>query len=227
LCNVLPEIDGKYQTLLEMYKKGVIAIRDTRLTWLQPRSGQNSRTLNKKQRLLHWHKLSTVVDYSAFTISGDSAEHAFYPHTNLRVFRTADNLCCHAWPFIEFHYGKHIGGECLKLFIRCMDDGICHNRAKSSKLAIDNPATTATVRTEGPRGEKMAVTGFALCPNHVIPLGYLSPESCDRHIRLSQECEQQPLLRYLPHYGSYRSSHYRSGAYPPRFGVAGQFRIPV
>jgi hypothetical protein len=60
-----------------------------------------------------------------------------------------------------------------------MDDSISHNCAKSSKLVIDNPATPAAVRTEGPRREEMSVTGLALRPNHVIPLGNLSPESCN------------------------------------------------
>jgi hypothetical protein len=66
-----------------------------------------------------------------------------------------------------------------------MNNGIGHNRARPRKLVIDNPATPAAVRTEGPRGEEMPVTGLALCPYHVIPLGYLSPESCDRHLRPS------------------------------------------
>lgn len=165
--------------------------------------------------------------YSALTICGDSAEYAFYPHTNLHFLGGADNLCCHAWSLIKLNNGKHIRSECLKLFICRMDDGVGHNGSKSRKLISDDPATPAAVWTECPRGEKMPVTGLALCPDHVIPLGYLSPESCDRHIRSSRECEPQPSLRSPPHYGSYQSLHYQSGASPLHSGVAEQFRKPA
>jgi hypothetical protein len=46
----------------------------------------------KKQELFHWHELRTIVDDAALAISGDPAEHTFYPHADLHFIRAADNL---------------------------------------------------------------------------------------------------------------------------------------
>ena len=119
------------------------------------------------------------MDDSAFAIRGDPAEHALHPHTDLHFVRAADNLGSHAWPLIQFYDGEHIGGEGLKLFICGMNNGIGYNFTGPGKLVINDPAIPAAVWTECARGEKIPVTGFAFRPNHVIALGYFSPESCD------------------------------------------------
>jgi hypothetical protein len=66
-----------------------------------------------------------------------------------------------------------------------VDNGIGHNCAGSGELMVDNPATPATVRAESPRGEKVPPAVFALCPDHVIALGDLSPETRDGHLSTS------------------------------------------
>jgi hypothetical protein len=49
LGNVLPETDGKYQTFLEIYKKGVIAIGDTGFSWLQPQKWSEFANIKKTE----------------------------------------------------------------------------------------------------------------------------------------------------------------------------------
>ena len=73
------------------------------------------------------YKLCTIMDDTAFTISGDTAEYALHAHTDLYLIRAADDLGGHAWPLIQFHDSEHIGSECLELFIGSMDDGIGDN----------------------------------------------------------------------------------------------------
>jgi hypothetical protein len=119
------------------------------------------------------------VDDTTLTVGGYPPEHALHPHPNLYFVGTADNLSCHTGTFIEFHDREHIRSECFELFVCGVDDCISDNRSESRKLVIDNPAIPAAVWTECARGEKIPVTGFAFRPNHVIALGYFSPESCD------------------------------------------------
>jgi hypothetical protein len=135
----------------------------------------------KEIAYLYGHKFCSVVDDATFAIGRYTAEHAFHPHTYFDFVRTADDLCGHTRPFIEFHDGKYIRGECLKLFICRIDDGMGNNRTKSRKLVINNPATPSAVGTEGTGREEMPLACFALCPNHVVPLGDFSPESCNGH----------------------------------------------
>jgi hypothetical protein len=119
------------------------------------------------------------MDDTTLTIGGYPPEHALHPHPNLYFVRTADNLCSHTGAFIEFHDREHIRSECFELFVCGVDDRIGDNCTEPGKLMIDNPAIPAAVRTETARGEKMPVAGFTFRPNHVITLGYFSPESCN------------------------------------------------
>jgi hypothetical protein len=121
------------------------------------------------------------VNNTTHPIGGNPAKYALYPHANFYLVRAADNLRGHTRSFIELHDGECVRREGLELLIRSMDYGIRYNRAKSGKLVINNPATSAAVGTKGPRGEEITVTGLTFCPYHVITLGYFSPESCDRH----------------------------------------------
>jgi len=125
------------------------------------------------------------MDNTAFAIGGNPAEHALYPHTNLHFVRAADNLGGHTGPLIQSYYGEYVGGKRFELFICRMNNGVGDNFTGPGELMINNPAIPAAVRTERPRWEKVLSAGFTLCPDHVIALGDLSPESCYRHLSTS------------------------------------------
>jgi len=121
------------------------------------------------------------VNDTALAIGGDPAKDAFNPHADLCFARVADNLGSHLGAFIEPDDGKHVwpaGGE----LVGCrLDDRKRDDRSLTDKLVVNDPPFPAAVRTEGSRGEEVALTGLALCPDQVVALGNLSPESCYGH----------------------------------------------
>src|SRR5208337_3869213 len=131
--------------------------------------------------LLHRHKLRAVVDDPALAIGRDLAEHTLDLHADLRLCRVHHDLRRDLRAFVELHDREHVGGEHRILLGRGVDHGERDDRALAFELVLDNFPGPAAVRAEGPWREEVPSARLAFRSHHVVPLGQVPPEPCNRH----------------------------------------------
>jgi len=135
----------------------------------------------KKKKLLHRYKLRAVVDDAALAIGGDPAEDTLDLHADLRLCRVHHDLGRDLRAFFELDNRKHVGSEHRVLLGRRVDDRKGHDRSFTLELVLDNLACPPAVRAECPGREEMPAALLAFCAHHIVALGQVPPEPCNRH----------------------------------------------
>jgi len=122
------------------------------------------------------------VDDAAVAIGDDLAEDAFHLHADLHLCRVHHDLGRDLRALVELYNRKHVRGEHRVLLGRRVDHRIGDDRSLALELVRDNLSCPAAIRAECPGREEMPAALLALRSYHVVALGQVPPEPCNRHV---------------------------------------------